>query len=353
MPSEIIIDPVESATAAGLHYVTDQTPGIRRQRCGKGFTYLDPEGKRITDPKERQRIEALGIPPAYREVWICPDPQGHLQATGRDNKGRKQYRYHPRWRQVRNETKFNRMLDFAKALPLIRQRTQQDLGLPGLPREKVLATVVRLLEATLIRVGNPEYARDNNSFGLTILRDRHVEISGAEVKFQFRGKSGKQHEISIRDRLLARIVKRCRDIPGQELFQYLDAEGQRQTIGSGDVNEYLRQISGEDFTAKDFRTWAGTLQAIAHLKGDEPLQSAIQAKHNLTQMVKAVAQQLGNTPAVCRKYYIHPVVIETYEQGLLLEILHQVEAQTCVIQGLEPEETAAVHLLRYTLEQET
>jgi DNA topoisomerase-1 len=353
MQAERITDPIESAQIAGLRYVTDDIPGIQRQRCGKGFTYLDAKGKRISDPQERHRIEALGIPPAYTHVWICPDANGHLQATGRDAKGRKQYRYHPRWRQVRDETKFSRMIAFGEALPLIRQRTEKDLGLPGLPREKVLATVVRLLETTLIRVGNQEYAKENRSFGLTTMRDRHVEISGTKIKFQFRGKSGKQHSIDVRDRRLAQIVKRCRDIPGYELFQYLDENGQRQTIDSGDVNTYLQEITGEEFTAKDFRTWAATVLAIVTLQECEACNSEAQAKHNITQMIKTVSQQLGNTPTVCRKYYVHPAVVDIYLKGTLLDILTQQTKQqrTDLFEGLRSEEAAVMKLLQHHLQQ--
>ncbi len=258
---EIVSDPVESAQAAGLRYVSDTQPGIRRKRAGKGFVYVGTDGKTIRDAKELARIRSLAIPPAYTDVWICPSPNGHIQATGRDARGRKQYRYHPKWREVRDETKFGRMLAFSEALPKIRARLERDLSLPGLPREKVLATVVRLLECTCIRVGNDEYAKSNRSFGLTTLQDRHVEISGSNLRFEFRGKSGKMHKVDLNDRRLARIVQRCQDLPGEDLFQYLDDDGVRQTIGSGDVNDYIREISGQEFTAKDFRTWAGTLLA--------------------------------------------------------------------------------------------
>jgi len=337
------MDPVQSAQDAGLRYVTDAMPGIRRRGCGRGFTYIDPQGERIQDAQERDRIESLAIPPAYTDVWICPLANGHLQATGRDAKGRKQYRYHPRWCQIRNQTKFDRMIHFGEALPLIRQRLEADLKLRGLPKAKVLATIVQLLETTLIRVGNQAYAQENGSFGLTTMRDRHVDIHGAEVEFEFRGKSGKKHRISLRDRRLAKIVKRCRDIPGYELFQYLDEEGQRQIIDSGDVNDYLQEITDESFSAKDFRTWAGTVLALETLRHLEPATSQTGAKKNVTQMIKTVAEQLGNTAAVCRKYYVHPAIIEIYLEGKLPQFL---SAKPEPIPGLEPEEQAVMHLLK-------
>jgi DNA topoisomerase-1 len=314
---KLITDPVESAKIAGLRYVTDDSPGIRRQRRGRGFSYIDVDGERITDSSELKRLKSLVIPPAFEDVWICPMPNGHLQATGRDAKGRKQYRYHPRWCKIRSQTKFNRMIPFCAALPLIREQTERDLALRGLPREKVLAVVVRLLETTFIRVGNAEYAQENNSYGLTTLRDRHVEFSGSTVHFHFKGKSGVKHDIAVSDRRLAKIVKRCRDIPGYELFQYFDDQDQRQTIDSEDVNTYVRNIAGDDFTAKDFRTWAGTMLAARELKQLEPFESQTQAKKNVTQAIKAVAKQLGNRPATCRKYYVHPAIIEAYLEGNL------------------------------------
>jgi DNA topoisomerase-1 len=259
------------------------------------------------------------IPPAWQDVWICPDPRGHLQATGRDARGRKQYRYHPRWREVRDETKYYRLIGFAQILPSVRRRTDADLRRQGLPKEKVLAAVVQLLEKTLIRVGNDEYARQNRSFGLTTLRDGHVEVSGARLTFAFRGKSGVEHEVDLDDRRLARVVKACRDLPGYELFQYLDEDGKRQTIGSSDVNEYLRKITGQDFTSKDFRTWAGTVLAAQLLKGFEQFESDAQAKRNVVQTIEAVSKRLGNTKAVCRKCYIHPAVLESYFERALVQ----------------------------------
>jgi DNA topoisomerase-1 len=318
---EIVRDPVEAAQVAGLRYVSDIMPGIRRKKAGTGFSYVGTDGKTIRDAKELARIRSLAIPPAYTDVWICPIPNGHIQATGRDARGRKQYRYHPKWRETRDETKFGRMLAFSQVLPGIRGRVERDLALPGLPREKVLATVVRLLECTSIRVGNDEYAKANRSFGLTTLRDRHVEVSGSSLRFEFRGKSGKTHLVELSDRRLARIVQRCQALPGEDLFQYVDGDGVRQTIGSGDVNDYLRAISGEEFTAKDFRTWAGTNLAVAALVEAGKWTSQRQAKSNVLRAIDSVAEQLNNTRAVCRKYYVHPAVFEAYLAGTLLEAL--------------------------------
>ncbi|HVF11272.1 MAG TPA: hypothetical protein VNA16_10735 [Abditibacteriaceae bacterium] len=271
---ELITDPIESAKAAGLRYVHDDRPGIRRKRAGKGFSYIDLDGQTIRDEKTLARIKSLAIPPAWKDVWICPSPNGHLQATGIDERGRKQYRYHPRWREVRDETKYTRMILFAGALPKIRERTAQDLAKPGLPREKVLAALVNLLEKTLIRVGNEEYANENKSYGLTTMRNRHVGVEGSTLHFQFRGKSGVYHRIDVQDRRLAKIIERLQDLPGQELFQYLDDEGQPQSVGSAEVNAYLKEISGEEFTAKDFRTWAGTVLASLALQEFEAFDSA-------------------------------------------------------------------------------
>jgi DNA topoisomerase-1 len=308
-------DPVQSARAAGLRYTSDTRPGVRRRRSGSGFVFIDPSGRRVRDPEALRRFRGLVIPPAWTDVWICPDPLGHLQATGRDARGRKQYRYHPLWREVRDETKFDRMIAFAQALPTVRRRTAEDLRKPGLPREKVLATVVQLLEKTLIRVGNDEYARQNGSFGLTTLRDGHVDVSGGRVRFTFRGKSGVEHEVDLSDRRLARIVKACRDIPGYDLFQYIDDEGNRQTVGSEEVNAYLKEITGQDFTSKDFRTWAGTVLAMQILCELEDCASDTQAKKNIVRAVEEVAKRLGNTKAVCRKSYIHPAVLDGYMEG--------------------------------------
>jgi DNA topoisomerase-1 len=313
--ARIVTDPARSARKAGLRYVSAGPVGIRRRRAGRGFVYLDPAGRRIRDARTLRRVRALVIPPAWRDVWICPIAGGHLQAVGRDARGRKQYRYHPRWRTVRDETKYTRMLDFARTLPRIRARVARDLARPGLPREKVLAAVVRLLETTLIRVGNEEYVRANRSFGLTTLRTRHADVAGSEVRFEFRGKGGKVHAVGVRDPRVARVVRRLQDLPGQELFQYLDADGVRRTVGSADVNAYLREIVGADVTAKDFRTWAGTVLAAVALDETRTFATAREGRRNVVRAIERVAARLGNTPAVCRKSYVHPVVLEAYLGG--------------------------------------
>jgi DNA topoisomerase-1 len=310
----------EAAKAAQLRYVSDSRPGIRRRKAGEGFSYLDPDGETVSDEATLARIKSLAIPPAWTDVWICTMAHGHLQASGRDAKGRKQYRYHPRWGRARNETKYARMEEFGAALPRIRERVDAHLALPGLEREKVLAVVVRLLETTFIRVGNEEYARTNKSFGLTTLRNRHVKIDGAKIHFRFRGKSGKEHEIKVTSRRLARLVTHCRDLPGQDLFQFLDEAGEPQPIDSGDVNEYLREISGEDFTAKDFRTWAGTLLAARRLSAAANFETAAEAKSACVSAVASVAAELGNTPAICRKCYIHPAVLAAFEDEKLFAL---------------------------------
>jgi DNA topoisomerase I len=345
-PPELVSDPIESAQAAGLRYVSDTQPGIRRRKSGKGFSYLGTDGKTIRDSRELARIRSLAIPPAYTDVWICPSPNGHIQATGRDARGRKQYRYHAKWREVRDETKFGRMLVFSEALPGIRKRVERDLGRSGLPRVKVIATVVRLLESTCIRVGNDEYAKANRSYGLTTLQDRHVEISGSKLRFEFRGKSGKTHTVSLNDRRLARIVQRCQALPGEDLFQYVDDEGVRQTIGSGDVNDYIRKISGQEFTAKDFRTWAGTLLAVAALTEVGEWSTQRQAKSNVIRAIDRVAEQLNNTRAVCRKYYVHPAVFDAYLAGTMLEAL-QNGTKDSVKSDLNSEEASVVRLLQH------
>ena len=339
--------PIESAQSAGLRYVSDTSPGIARKRAGKGFSYVGPDGKRISDKKEIARIRALAIPPAYTDVWICPHHNGHIQATGRDARGRKQYRYHPRWREVRDETKFGRMLEFSQVLPVIRARVERDLSRPGLSREKVLATVVRLLEWTGIRVGNDEYARANRSFGLTTLRRHHVEISGSKLRFQFRGKGGKIHDVALTDRRLARIVTHCQAVPGETLFQYVDADNLRQTVDSGDVNQYLREITSEEFTAKDFRTWAGTIQAVGALQELGPADTEREAKSTILKAIDRVAERLNNTRAVCRKYYVHPAVFETYQAGTMPEALGNGNgtAAAAAAAALSAEEQAVVRLL--------
>jgi DNA topoisomerase I len=315
-----------------------------------GFEFLGADGSRITDESELARIRKLAIPPAWTDVWICPNPRGHLQATGRDARGRKQYRYHTRWRAVRDDTKYDRTIAFGDALPRIRARTERDLALPGLPRDKVLATVVQLLEKTLIRVGNDEYAKSNGSFGLTTLRNKHVEVNGAKVRFEFRGKSGRSHTISVQSRKLAAIVRRCRELPGYELFQYVDEEGQRQVVDSADVNAYLRDITGEDFTAKDFRTWAGTVLAARALQTLESPGSPTHAKKNLVQAVEAVAGVLGNTAAICRKSYVHPAVLDAYVDGSLVQTLGQRTGEAVdAIDDLAPDERRVLQFLRARL----
>jgi DNA topoisomerase I len=347
-------DPVESAEEAGLRYVNDTGPGIRRRRSGRGFTYVGVDGARITDRGQLERIRSLAIPPAWTDVWISPTRKGHIQATGRDAKGRKQYRYHPKWHDVRDEVKFGRMLAFAAALPRIRDRTEEDLRRQGLPREKVLAAVVRLLEKTMIRVGNDEYARDNDSYGLTTLQDEHAEVSTRRVVFRFRGKSGREHETTLEDPRLARIVRRCQELPGQELMQYVDEDGSVRDIDSADVNAYLRDITGEPFTAKDFRTWAGTVLACMALQEFEAFGSDTEAKKNVVAAVKRVAERLGNTPAVCRSSYIHPEILGSYLDGSMLETLRQRAADELedAAHELQPEEAAALGLLQARLARE-
>ena len=309
------MEPIESARAAGLRYVSDAGPGIRRRRAGEGFRYLRPDGRAVTDKATLGRIRSLVIPPAWAEVWICPADDGHLQATGVDARGRKQYRYHPRWREVRDETKYGRMVAFGRVLPRIRRRVSRDLARPGLPREKVLATVVRLLEKTFIRVGNEEYARENESFGLTTLRERQVKVSGSQLRFRFRGKSGVEHEVEVADPRVAAIVRRIQDLPGEELFQYVDSEGEVRAIGSSDVNAYLKEIAGDEFTSKDFRTWAGTLLCARLLRRLDLPPTETAGRREVARAIEAVSGELRNTRAVCRKCYIHPAVIESYMAG--------------------------------------
>jgi DNA topoisomerase-1 len=339
-------DSGESAQAAGLRYVADTQPGIRRQRIGRGMRYIGLDGTTIRDPVVLRRIKALIIPPAWTDVWICARPDGHIQATGRDAKGRKQYRYHPRWRAVRDATKYDRMLAFGEMLPPLRARLEQDMARPGLSRDKVLAAVVRLLETTLIRVGNVEYVHKNGAFGLTTLRDRHVQIAGATMQFEFRGKSGKYHTVRLNDRRLASIVKRCQDLPGYELFQYLDADGQRQTLDSADVNAYLRNITGQDLTAKDVRTWAGTVLAACALWEYGPHASETQAKKHIVQAIDAVAKRLGNTRAVCRQCYVHPAVFDAYLDRSLFELPLTAPDSSTMVPGLSPEEAVVLAFLK-------
>jgi DNA topoisomerase-1 len=335
---------VAAAEAAALRYVSDGAPGLRRFRSGRGFRYRSADGSPVRDFATRRRIRALAIPPAWTDVWICPTSEGHIQAVGRDARGRKQYRYHPRWREVRDATKYARLLPFARQLSAIRRRVSEDLARPGLPREKVLATVVRLLETSLIRIGNAEYTAANGSFGLTTLRTRHVTVEGASLRFEFRGKGGKRHVVAVADRRLARIVRQCQELPGHELFQYVDDEGQRHTIGSADVNAYLREIAGEEFTAKDFRTWAGTVLAASSLR-DEALGSALQSKRTVARAIETVAKRLGNTAAICRQCYVHPGVIDAYLDGRLRRVMQRA-ARRRVAAGLDPDESAILSLLR-------
>lgn len=302
----------DAAEEAGLRYVSDDRPGYQRRAKGKNFEYLDTEGKPIHDEQRLLRIKRLAIPPAWTDVWICPSLNGHIQATGRDARRRKQYLYHERWREIRDENKFARLANFAVTLPKIRKRVAQDMRLSGLPRQKVLGTVVRLLERTFIRIGNEEYARENKSFGLTTMKNRHVAVRGARLRFRFRGKSGRQHEVDVTDRRIAKIVAKCQDLPGQDLFQYVEENGEVRDVTSQDVNEYLREIAGEDFTAKDFRTWAGTLLATLALNAQEEFETKKQAKENVKTAICAVADLLGNTPAICRKCYVHPAIVEAY-----------------------------------------
>jgi DNA topoisomerase I len=342
-----------SAHAAGLRYVSDAREGITRRREGGGFRYFNAHGRRIRDTILLERIRQLAIPPAWDGVWICPDPKGHLQATGRDVRHRKQYRYHPEWRKLRDDTKYDRMIAFGRALPKIRRRVARDLRRRGLPREKALATIVRLLETTLIRVGNDEYARDNRSYGLTTMQNRHVAIHAGTVTFRFRGKSGKKHVLDIHNPQLAKIVKRCRDLPGYELFQYIDGSGELVDVTSTHVNQYLREIAGSDFTAKDFRTWAGTVLAALALQQFERFASQAEAKRNLLRAIESVARMLGNTPAICRRCYVHPVVLDTYLDGSLVERLKgQAEYKLATgIRHLRAEEAAVLMLLQQTLSE--
>jgi DNA topoisomerase-1 len=338
---------VESARQAGLRYVADSMPGIRRKRAGRGFTYIGGRGRPVRDREELRRIKALAIPPAWTDVWICPLPEGHLQTTGRDVKGRKQYRYHQRWREVRDENKYERLLDFANALPIIREQTDRDMRRQGLPMEKVLATVTRLLESTLVRVGNEEYARENGSIGLTTMRNGHAHVSSTNLRFQFRGKGGKEIAVEVSDRCLARIVKRCQELPGQTLFQYVDDDGQRQSIQSEDVNDYLRQITGREFTAKDFRTWAGTFLAAQALRELDSCDSPTQRKKNVIRAIDSVAKELGNTRAICRSCYVHPAVLDAYMEGSTLRVRRwPVREANRSTDGLRPEEAAVLSVLR-------
>jgi DNA topoisomerase-1 len=347
----LVVDPKDAAESAGLLYVTDERPGIERRRAGDGFNYFKPNGDPLRDDAALERIRRLAIPPAWTDVWICPKANGHLQATGRDARARKQYKYHPQFREVRESTKYEHMMEFARALPGIRAKLAAHMALRGLPREKVLATIVHLLETTLIRVGNDDYARTNKSFGLTTLRNPHVKVEGSELRFQFKGKGGKTWRLRVKDRRIAKIVKACQELPGQDLFQYLDENGELKDVTSTDVNAYLREITGRDITAKDFRTWAGTVLAALALQEFEAFDSQAGAKKNLRAAIERVASRLGNTPTICRKCYIHPEVLSAYTEGaLLLEIKEQVEAELREDLGaLKPEEAAVLALLEARL----
>jgi DNA topoisomerase-1 len=352
--AEAIIDPKDAAESAGLRYVSDARPGIQRRKVGNGFTYTRADGSRVSEPDVLKRIRGLAIPPAWTEVWICPWSDGHIQATGRDARGRKQYRYHACFREVRESTKYEHVVAFADALPTIREKVREHMTLRGLPREKVLATVVHLLESTMIRIGNDEYARQNNSYGLTTLKNRHVAVDGNEVRFRFTGKSGKQWSLCVRDRRIAKIIKACQELPGQELIQYVDEEGNCRDVTSTDVNDYLREITGKDITAKDFRTWAGTVLAAMALHELESFDSAAQAKRNLRAAIEKVAARLGNTPTICRKCYIHPEVLNSYLNGnLVLEFKSKAESELRGdLQSLKPAEAAVLALLRSRLTKE-
>jgi DNA topoisomerase I len=346
-----MLDPTDVAESAGLTYVTDEAKGITRERDGDSFKYSKSTGQPVTDEATLERIRKLAIPPAWTDVWICPKPSGHLQATGRDARGRKQYRYHPQFREVSEQTKYEHMLEFARALPAIRAKVAEHMALRGLPREKVLATVVHLLETTLIRVGNDDYARQNESYGLTTLRNKHVKVEGTQLRFQFKGKSGKMWKLQIKDRRVAKIVKGCQDLPGQELFAYVDEEGQARDVTSADVNAYLREITGSDITAKDFRTWAGTVMAALALQEFEQFDTNATQKKNLKAAIERVAARLGNTPTICRKCYVHPEILNSYAEGqLLLEIKQEVEGELRDdLAALKPEEAAVLGLLQARL----
>jgi DNA topoisomerase-1 len=348
---ELVQQSMEAAKAAELRYVSDEQPGITRVKKGKGYTYLKPDGRPVDDPDTEIRIKALAIPPAWTDVWICPIAHGHIQATGRDQRGRKQYRYHARWRDVRDQAKYDKMISFAQALPAIRKRCEADLAKPGLAREKVLAAVVLILEKTMIGVGNDVYANNNDSYGLTTLRDHHAEVNGHKITFEFKGKSGKEHEIDLEDRRLAKIVEHCQDLPGEELFQYVDEQGVVRDIGSADVNDYLRAITGENFTAKDFRTWAGTVLAARALQEFKKFDSKAEAKRNVVKAIENVAMRLGNTKAVCRKCYIHPAILNSYMDGSLAERLARKAGGELVrsLKRLPAEEAAVLGLLSQSL----
>jgi DNA topoisomerase-1 len=351
-PDPDITAPEDAAREAGLRYVSDASPGITRHRLPSGdFAYRDAKGRPVSDEAQLARIRKLAVPPAYTDVWICPRANGHIQATGRDARGRKQYRYHPAWREVRDATKYEHVVAFAEALPALRETLKKHMALPGLSREKVLATIVHLLETTLIRVGNEDYAKDNKSYGLTTLRNRHVAVQGTELRFSFKGKSGKEWRLQIKDRRVAKIVKACQELPGQDLFQYLDENKERQSVSSADVNAYLREVTGKDITAKDFRTWAGTVLASMALAEFEKFDSQAAAKRNIKAAIERTASRLGNTPTICRKCYVHPEVLDSYlAGGLLMQVKREVDAELRKeLATLRPEEAAVLAFLRERL----
>ena len=352
--TQSVVDPRDAAESAGLRYVSDEQPGIRRRKAGKGFTYVKPGGSKVDDEATLKRIKTLAVPPAWTDVWICPHANGHIQATGRDAKGRKQYRYHARFREVRDGTKYEHMMAFAQALPAIRAKLKEHMALRGLPREKVLATVVHLLESTLIRVGNDDYVKQNKSYGLTTLRNKHVKVDGSELRFEFKGKSGKTWNLQVKDRRIAKIVRACQELPGQDLFQYIDEDGVQRDVTSADVNAYLKEITGKDVTAKDFRTWAGTVLAALALKEFETFDTQAKAKKNVRAAIERVASKLGNTPTICRKCYVHPEIMSSYVEGsLLLEVKKEVESELREeLAGLKPEEAAVLSLLEARLNRD-
>jgi len=348
-----MVDPSNVAESAGLVYVAGDQRGVRRERQGDGFAYFKPSGEPVSDAATLERIRKLAIPPAWTEVWICANPNGHLQATGRDARGRKQYRYHPQFRELSEANKYEHMLEFARALPALRAKVAAHMALRGLPREKVLATVVHLLETTLIRVGNDDYARQNKSYGLTTLRNPHVKVAGSELRFQFKGKSGKTWRLQVKDRRVAKIVKACQELPGQDLFQYRGEDGEQRSVSSADVNAYLREISGRDITAKDFRTWAGTVLAALALQEFQSFDTQAGAKQNVRAAIEKVAARLGNTPTICRKCYVHPEILASYAEGaMLLEIKERVEQELREdLASLRPEEAAVLSLLEARLKR--
>lgn len=351
LKTEVVTDPIEVAEDAGLRYVSDDQPGYTRAAKGDDFEYFDTDAKPIRNETRLLRIRRIAIPPAYKDVWICPSPNGHIQATARDARGRKQYRYHERWREARDENKYDRMLAFGGALPKIRRQVNKDMGLRDLPRNKVLATVVHLLGRTFIRIGNEEYARENRSFGLTTMRNSHVDVKGAKLSFSFRGKSGVKHEVDVDDRRVANIMRKLQDLPGQEVFQYEDEAGEVRSVTSQDVNDYLREITGEEFTAKDFRTWAGTVLTAMALSASPPFENTTQAKKNIKDAIAAVAKILGNTPAICRKCYVHPVVLDSYLDGDMIEGLKRKteEALSESLEDLRAEEAAVMSFIQAKL----